>query len=89
MCFIRWVGEIDHSLFLQSSSCDDRVNQLVVKIQFVYGQRQPSVEATHNHTTPTVVVVLVSHIDDNAAIVQFKWLWMEIKWKIVITVKGS
>ena len=62
------VGEVEHSVFLQSSSCDCRIHQLVVKEQIVYGQGLSTVQAAHDHATPTVVVVLVPHVDDDAAV---------------------
>ncbi len=62
------VGEEEHSVFLQSSSCHCRIHQRVVKVQIVYGQGQSAVVAAHHHAAPTVVVVLVPHIDDDAAV---------------------
>lgn len=65
---IGGVGEVEHSVFLQSSSCYCRIHQLVVKEQVVYRQGLSAVKAAYDHTTPTVVVVLVPHVDDDAAV---------------------
>lgn len=68
MLLVGGVGEVEHSVLLQSSSCYCRVHQRVVKVQLIYGQGQSTVTAAYHHTTPTVVVVLVPHIDDDAAV---------------------
>lgn len=62
------VGEVQHSVFLQSSRRHHRIHQRVVEEQVIYGQGQTSVIAAHHHATPAVVVVLVPHIDDDAAV---------------------
>lgn len=65
---IGGVGEVEHAVLLQSSSCYCRIHQRVVKVQLIYGQGQPAVAAAYHHTTPTVVVVLVPYVDDDAAV---------------------
>lgn len=74
MLVVGGVGEVEHSVLLQSSSRYNRIHQRVVKVQIVYGQGQPTVSAADHHATPTVVVVLVPHVDDDAAVLHLNRL---------------
>jgi len=64
------VGEEEHAVLHQSSGCHCRIHELVVKVQTVYRQRQSAIVAAHHHATPTVEVVLIPHVDDDAAVRQ-------------------
>lgn len=74
MYLIRGVGEVQHTIFLQSSSCYCRIYQRVVKVQLIHGQGQSPVTAADHHAAPAVIVVLVPHVDDNAAVRHLKRL---------------
>lgn len=71
---IGGVGEVEHSVLLQGSSCDCRIHQRVVEVHAVDGQGQAAVQAANQHPTVAVVVVLVSRVDDDAAIRHFERL---------------
>lgn len=71
------VGEVEHSVLLQSSSCYCRIHQRVVKVQLIYGQGQPTVTAAYHRTTPAVVVVLVPYVDDDGAVCHLNRLQKE------------
>lgn len=74
MLVVGGVGEVEHSVLLQRSSRYNRIHQRVVKVQIVYRQGHPTVSAADHHATPTVVVVLVPHVDDDAAVHHLNWL---------------
>ena len=62
------VDEEHHSLFQQRRGCHCRIHQLVVEVHVLYGQGHSRVTAARHYATPAVVVVLVPHIDDDAAV---------------------
>lgn len=68
------VGEVKHSVLLHGCSRDHRVHQLVVEVHSVDGQGHSAVQAASHNAAAAVVVVLVPHVDDNAAILHFKRL---------------
>ena len=71
------VGEVDHSVFLQRSSCYYRIHQRVVEKQLFYWEGQPSIAAVRHNATMTVVVVLVPDVDHDAAVHHLNWLQKE------------
>lgn len=62
------VGEVHDAILLQSPGCHCRIHQRVVKVQLVYGEGHSPVQAAYYDATPAVIIVLVSNIDDDAAV---------------------
>lgn len=72
---IGGVGEVKHSVLLHGSGRDHGIHERVVEVQGLDGQRHPAVQTANHHAAVAVVAVLVSHVDDNAAVLHFERLW--------------
>lgn len=68
------VGEVKHSVLLHGSGCHHGIHQGVVEVNGLDGQSLSAVQTANYDAAAAVVVVLVSHVDDNAAILHFERL---------------
>ena len=64
------VGEVQLPLFLQHARRHRGVNEGLVEEQLLHRQGLPSVQAAHHYATPAVVLVLVPHVHQDAAVAQ-------------------
>ena len=68
------VGEVHPPLFLQHARRHRGVDEVLVEEELLHGQGLPPVQAADHHATVAVVLVLVPHVHQDAAVAQLHGL---------------